>query len=239
MPISIPLLTQGVLTASGVNSIFQNLEEFLNGGIEKTDMDTSSKWVKERHIVKPEFYGSPAPRTLMVSSDVHTRVIDDNVFTFVATNDMAQSFIPIPGLSATVYADLNQDEASTCVGIVDAVFFCLEKEGHTDNRNSYLVDTTPPSNMNSTVAEVEADAVLAATFALYVNGSEIDGTRRYLYHNYDGFAFKNHSISAIITLNHGMNNISVRVKPALDTTAFSFYQVMIRERNLQIEVIYR
>ena len=63
MPISIPLLTQGVLTASGVNSIFQNLEEFLNGGIEKTDMDTSSKWVKERHIVKPEFYGSPTPRS--------------------------------------------------------------------------------------------------------------------------------------------------------------------------------
>tara|TARA_Y100000593_G_scaffold93486_1_gene188496 strand:+ start:1958 stop:2674 length:717 start_codon:yes stop_codon:yes gene_type:complete len=238
MPINITNLQQGTLTASAVNSIFQNLEDFINGGINSADIDTSSKWCKERKVVRPEFYGSPAPKTLLASSDLHTRYVGNNLYTFVITNDIAQGYVPIPGLSATVYADLNQNEDSTCVAIVTACFFCLEKEAKGDNRNSTLVGGTSLSS--PTRDKVEHSDALAATFALYVNDTKVVGTERYLYWNYDGFAFKNHSISAMITLNRGMNNVSVRVKPAPDgATPFEFYQVMIRERNMHIEVIYR
>ena len=245
MPISIPTLTSGTLTANAVNSIFQKLEDYLNGGIDSTDFDTSSKWCKERKIVRPEFYGSPAPKTLLVSSDLHVRYVGNNLYTYVVTNDITQDYVAIPGLSATVYADLNQDEIGSCVGIVNACFFCLEKEavgGSTSasTRNSVLAGA---SGMTSpTRDKVEHSNVLAATFALYVNDTKVTGTERYLYWNYDGFAFKNHSISAMITLNRGMNNISVRVKPEPDVTsptAYNFYQIMIRERNIHLEVIYR
>ena len=240
MPLSIPLLSSGTLTASGVNSIFTRLEEFLNGGIDKTDIDTSTKWVKERHIVRPEFYGAPSPRTLLASSDVHVRYEGDNQYTYFATNDITRDFIAIPGLSATIYADLNQDEDSTCLALVHACWFCLEKEALGSERNSGLDDGTDAS-LKST--EVEADDALVATFALFVNGSERPGTRRYLYWNYDGFAFKNHSVCDMITLDRGYNDVSIRVKMAPNVTSapfnVGFYQVLIRERNMHIEVIYR
>ena len=238
MPISILPLASGTLTASAVNSIFQKLEDFINGGIDSTDIDTSTKWCKERKVVRPEFYGSPAPKTLLASSDLHVRYVGDNLYTFVVTNDISgQDYLPIPGLSATIYADLNQEESSTCLGIVNACWFCLEKEALGTNRNSGLDDGT---NNNLTHLQVENDDALAATFALYVNGVKQTGTERYLYWNYDGFAFKNHSVSAMITLNRGMNDISIRVKAEADgSSPFYFYQIMIRERNMNIEVIYR
>ena len=240
MPILIPTLQQGtILTASAVNSIFQKLEDFINGGIDSTDIDTSTKWCKERKVVRPEFYGSPAPKTLLASSDLHVRYVGNNLYTFVITNDIAQDYIAIPGLSATVYADLNQDESSTCVAIVNACFFCLEKEAKSADRNSGLVHSTSAPTITNP-DQIEHDDALAATFALYVNGSKVTGTERYLYWNYDGFAFKNHSISAMITLNRGMNDVSVRVKPAKNgSSPFYFYQVLIRERNMHIEIIYR
>jgi len=238
MPIIIPTLTSGTLTASGVNSIFQKLEDFINGGIDKTDIDTSSKWCTERKIVRPEFYGSPAPRTLLCSSDLHSRYVGNNLYTFVVTNDITRDYIPIPGLSATIYADLNQDESSACLAVVNACWFCFEKEANSGNRNSRLAG----GSYNRTVDQIESDIAEVASFKLYVNGTEIEGTERYLYINYDGFAFKNHSISAIVSLSRGMNDISVRVKTRADYhagTTSEKYQILIRERNINIEVIYR
>ena len=212
------------------------MEKFINGGISSADIDTSTKWVKERQVVRPEFYGSPSPKTLLISSDLHVRHVGNNLYTFVITEDITKEYIPIPGLSATIYADLNQDEDKTCFAIVNACWFCLEKEAVGTSRNSGLDDDTPLSGLTRDI--VEHNNVLAATFALYVNGVKQAGTERYLYWNYDGFAFKNHSISAMISLNRGYNDVSVRLNPVPDGT-YTFYQVMVRERNMNIEVIYR
>jgi hypothetical protein len=178
---------------------------------------------------------------LLVSSDVHSRYVGNNQYTFVATDDIDnQDFIPIPGLSATIYADLNQDESSTCLAVVNACWFCLEKEAVGTSRNSGLDDG---STNSLTSTQVESDASLVATFALFVNGTEQESTRRYLYWNFDGFAFKNHSISDMVALNRGYNDVSIRVKPQIDSTTspfdVGFYQILIRERNINIEVIYR
>lgn len=234
MPVSIPTFS-GTLTADAVNSIFQKVEDYLNGGMDQTDLDTTKKWASERHIVRPEFYGAPAPRTLLASSDLHTRFVGQNLYTYPITNDITQNFTPIPGLSATVYADLNADEPSQCQAVVNACWFCQEQEAISNNRNSGLVGSGTTLNED----QVENNG-LCATFALFVNGIQQTGTQRYLYWNYDGFAFKNHSISAMITLSRGMNDISVRVRPEPDgSSPYTFYQVMIRQRNMNIEVIYR
>ena len=226
MPVTISTFTAGTLTASGINSMFESIEEFINGGITSSDIQSSSKWVEERKVVRPTFFITPSKKTQLVSSDVHERFTG---------NDITQDFTAIPGLSATVYADLNQDESSTCFAAVHCTFFCQEKEAIAGDANAGLADGTDNSR---TDLQVENADVLAATFALFVNGVEQTGTQRYLYWNYNGFAFKNHSIAAMITLNRGMNNISVRVKPEPDGT-YDFYQIMIRERNMNIEVIYR
>jgi len=234
MPVTLSTFSQGTITASGINTMFENIEKFINGGIEASDIQTDPKWVEERKIVRPNFFVTPSKKTQLVSSDVHERYIGNNLYTFVMTNDITEDFVPIPGLSATVYADLNQDESSTCFAVVHACFFCMEQEAKFADSNAGLDGT----NTSRTEEQVENDDVLAATFALFVNGVEQTGTQRYLYWNYAGFAFKNHSIAAMIKLDRGMNNISVRVKAAPDGT-YNFYQIMIRERNLNIEVIYR
>ena len=124
--------------------------------------------------------------------------------------------------------------------MVTACWFCLEKEAVGSSRNSGLDDGT---DANLTSVQVESDPSAAAIFALFVNGVEQPATRRILYWNYDGYAFKNHSISDMITLNRGYNDVSIRVKPSADgvTPPFDvgFYQIMVRERNMHIEIIYR
>ena len=236
MPVTISTFSNNtILTASGINSMFESIEEFINGGITSSDIQSSSKWVEERKVVRPTFFITPSKKTQLVSSDVHERFTGNLLFTHIMTNDITQDFTAIPGLSATVYADLNQDESSTCFAAVHCTFFCQEKEAIAGDANAGVADNTDNSR---TDLQVENADVLAATFALSVNGVEQTGTQRYLYWNYNGFAFKNHSIAAMITLNRGMNNISVRVKPEPDGT-YNFYQIMIRERNMNIEVIYR
>tara|TARA_R100001591_G_scaffold21106_1_gene30151 strand:- start:2090 stop:2827 length:738 start_codon:yes stop_codon:yes gene_type:complete len=245
MPVNIPALTTAAsLNAATLNDIFLLVEKFLNGGMDSTDIDTSSEWIESRHVVKPDFFGAPAPRVHLTSSDVHIRERLNNLHTFVVTNDMSNGFIPIPGLSASFYVDLNADEADTCFAIVNANFFCLEKEAVSGDRNSGLVDDSPNGDFDPD--DYESSSYLAGIFALFVNGSEISSTRRNIYANYDGFAFKNHSISAMIELSKGMNDVSIRIKPSPDEQPASagnnkvyFYQIMIRERNMNIEVLYR
>ena len=128
MPVFIPTITPNTtISTTTLNEMFKLVEEFVNGGITDADIDTSKKWISERHVVQPEFFGAPAPRTLMVSSDVHTRNIQDLDRLFVMTNEQSLHFMPIPGLSATVYVDIDNDETfSSVVAIVNASFHCLE-----------------------------------------------------------------------------------------------------------------
>ena len=235
MPVFIPTITSGSsISTTTINEAFKLVEEFVNGGITDADIDTSKKWVTERHVVQPEFYGAPAPRTLMVSSDVHTRNIQDLDRLFVMTNEQSLHFMPIPGLSATVYVDIDNDETfSSVVAIVNASFHCLEDPSLSSATNTTLVGSELISG-----AAIEGSSFVAAKYSLWVNDTEISNTRRFLHSNYGAFAQKNHTISAMVELNRGLNNISVRVQPQEDDTA-SFYQIHTKERNLTIEVLYR
>lgn len=58
---------------------FNRLERYLNGKIRIADVSYTEenkalqRWVKEEHVYKPEFYGSPDPRIVATSGTVHHR----------------------------------------------------------------------------------------------------------------------------------------------------------------------
>jgi len=59
-------------TADAITERFRGLETWVNGNVQQTDLK-ETPWVDSRHIFKPEFYGSPAPRIEAVSGDTHYR----------------------------------------------------------------------------------------------------------------------------------------------------------------------
>ena len=50
MPVTLSTFSQGTITASGINTMFENIEKFINGGIEASDIQTDPKWVEERKL---------------------------------------------------------------------------------------------------------------------------------------------------------------------------------------------
>ena len=98
MPISIPTFSSGQnLSASQLNDLFTKVEEFINGGIIKEDIDTTTTWVTTEHLVRPEFHGGATPRVLFTTSDVHYRLKTDEITDqFVVTNQMIQGANNLP-----------------------------------------------------------------------------------------------------------------------------------------------
>ena len=243
MPINItPLTSSTVLSETTLNDVFQKTEEFLNGGMTLADIDTSKEWVTEKHVVKPEFYGAPAPRTLLVSSDLHERKELELLRSFVVTNDMTTEYVAIPRLSATFFVhkqdqySSNDTESQTDnIAIVNASWNCLESP------STFAVTNTALSGSAILTGngEIEGDDFIVARFALFVNGQQVRHTVRNLYANYGTYAMKSHSISAMVQVNRGMNDVSIRVQPVGDTSTCRKYQIIVRQRSMNIEVLYR
>jgi len=82
MPLGVDWATFTVGDSFDENAIidrFRALEHWINGGIKSDDLKDDEAWVESRHIFKPEFYGSPAPRVEAVSGDTHYRYRPFNV----------------------------------------------------------------------------------------------------------------------------------------------------------------
>ena len=250
------------LLSEKMNLLFDNFEAVLNGGITKrqiawnTDDSTlysirNKNWCKSRHIVKPTFFGAPAPRVEMVSSDVHYRTSFEERDVFMINNSVTTNYVPIPGLAITVHVD--EEEVNTDVpGILSASFFCKEREAIHSAGNSGLTDGSPNSSFQKRTF-VENDESKAAVFSAFVirgdqvNAVEIPGTQRFVHTNFDGLAFKNHTIITPVILRRGINHIYIAVRPFRDQnveletdfrTAF-FQNILIEQRNLHFELLYR
>lgn len=241
-------MQQGTLNADAINNIFTKVENFINGGISDVDIDKSKKWVKEKHVVRPEFYTAPSPRTLLVSSDVAYRKENNPSFDLIYTDDMTLDFTPIPGLCATVYCDLNADESiSTQTGhaFVTATWTCHGKHvalntGTRHNPGNHTGHHTgTPANLN--FDDLEHDDVDMAVFRLIVNGTTLAYTERTVFFEYGHYSIKNLSITARVQLKKGMNNIGVAIKPRSVSSSKknTFYQTLVGARNMHIEIIYR
>lgn len=234
MPVAITTLATGeALTAARLNGIFEEVQNYLNGNIEASDISSTAN-ITEREIVKPEFYGSPAPRTLLATSDVHYRRELDYTRTQIYTNQMSTGFVPIPGMSASFYSE------KACKGIITATFQAKERLLHPGSAADRLDATAALNTL------MERQAYAAAEFKAFVNGSAVKGTKRVIYSSQkvpatatEDLAVKNLSICCMVDLDAGLNDVSIRVKPSPDGSGAGdeFFHIYVAFRQMHVEAL--
>ena len=105
-----------IIETSKLESNDAKVEKYLNGEIQRDDINvnytsatSNAEGVVETHHVRPaNFFGSPSPRTELVSSDVHFRQgandIQEETFLWRGMcNSNEDEYIPIKGLAATIH----------------------------------------------------------------------------------------------------------------------------------------
>ncbi len=136
------------IEAEDLRDRFKELQRFVNGGIEDSDFkriagsSTREGVVETQHIYKPEFYGSPSPTVVGVSSDTVYRRRSGNKldryyrheaiggqilesFTVEAADDDSTAWQPIEGLSTTVY--VHESTSPQC--LIMGNFYAFESGG--------------------------------------------------------------------------------------------------------------
>jgi len=206
------------LTAGAVNLTSRGLSEGLNGGLTLVDFEDkpdATGSVSERkkavinsaHIYKPEFYGSPSPHVLAVSSDTYYRRRSGNKLNRYYRHegigsqtmdkiDISKAFEdisawqPVEGLSATVHIE---DVGYTPTVLVSASFHAQEKGGKVGDPRSQILregrDTGEGNSMESLSGYYRAIAAsrYVAGFGLFLDKMDgsgptyIVGTQRWLF----------------------------------------------------------
>lgn len=227
LPNTFTTFTNGAtITAADINSRVVDLETFINGDITSADLP-NDKWVSSSIVVDPAFYGSPAPRVEMVSSDVHYRKEGGATNSLFYNYNVTNSFIPLPGLSATIHVAIPDGFPS------ETVQACIRASFYSENENS-VSGSTLSANTNLLVVDT-------AIFALFVDGTELEATRRKVYCECDAedkMAGQNVSMVSLVGLSRGLHNISVRILPSQPGAAANFQHTVIRHRTLNIELYY-
>ena len=232
MPITLTDFNNGdVVKASDVEQRVAAAEDFVNGGTEVGDFSTS--WISTDLIVRPEFYGAPAPRMQGVSADVHHRHTPGNIEdSVIFYEDLSDLFIPVPGLALTFH--LPEDARI----YVMCNFQTFESGAFGKNRSP------------TTVLEDK----LVATYRMFVDSDGIQSTDREVYANTDGtgtassvnagtdtLSRKNHSMvyHHTSTLSAGTHSVCVKMKINGDTnTTRKFGRIFVTRRNLLVHVQY-
>ena len=140
---------------------------------------------------------------------------------------MTTSFVPIPGLSATFFVD-PQNTNNKCYAILTSTF----------NATEFFLEVESSTKLKRGGSDTDGDLIIgrheeiesiAARYAAFVNGNQVPGTERFIHARFSldteppfdltstsAFIFKQISISCIITLKKGINDVSIRVKPEPD-----------------------
>jgi hypothetical protein len=218
------------LTAAAVEDYVAKIERYLNEEVVSADLDTAA-WVDSVHIFKPEFYGSPYPRTKLVSGMAHYYRKTDNIYTVAAFNYRLgrESFVHVPGLQAS----LKIPDNSTRVNVT-ASFAAFEWGGSdTVDEGSTL---TPSS--------------VVANFYLYQDETQLGYTGRRLYPSGATptteaetvlgalVARKQICMSDSLSFNAGTRTCGVRVGVQLPTTTGAladWKHVFVLQRNFVVD----
>tara|TARA_R110001592_G_scaffold11831_1_gene57808 strand:+ start:1112 stop:1774 length:663 start_codon:yes stop_codon:yes gene_type:complete len=219
------------MTATEVNQHVAALEDFINGGIAGSDLQTSPAWVKHEHIDPADFYGAPAPRWEGVGSVIHHRHTNSkrvNAALFaddVSTSNSATSWVTVHGLAARVRC---HPQVARTVGMeVCAAWHAYEFNG------SQAFDA---DNFETKVA---------AQFKLFINGTEQVGTERVLYRSTSSFvksARKHHTVNFFAPdIGDGIHDVSIKIKvnqSSLDAGNRNHKFVWVLARTLTAKVVY-
>tara|TARA_Y100001972_G_scaffold124025_1_gene172354 strand:+ start:386 stop:1090 length:705 start_codon:yes stop_codon:yes gene_type:complete len=223
--------SSGTVSATEINERISALEDFINGGIVSSDLQSPAAWVKHEHVDPADFYGSPAPRWEGVSSVLHHRRTNgklSNAALFV--DDVApDQWVTVHGLGARLRV---HPQVARTVGLeIAATWFTYEQDG----------------SMTDDVSSVEAG--LCAQFALFINGTLQQSTLRNLYAATSSeykLSRKHHTVNFFADdVSDGIHDVSIKVKVSLSATSGIGQNavrrhkfIWVQARNLTAKVIY-
>ncbi len=172
---SLSLVTFGagaVIDASVMRNRLEAIELYLNEGI--VAADRGAAWLSANHLYRPDFFGAPDPHTSLVSGETYfrTKSQDDAARTFFSANVNTASWMPVPGLCATIQIPQSLRVGATYYRLnIFASFYVYEYGGYGSGTG---VDQRCDENENR-----------AASVSLFLgnpsSGAGLDGTLRHVY----------------------------------------------------------
>jgi len=230
MPLLLDQATaSGTINAADIESNVDKVETFINGGMTVDDVQYDS--ITSTHIRPPEFYGAPAPRVEMVSSDVHHRKAGiENIDAFRLWEDVSvDTYVPISNLAATVHV-MPAIPGNTVNATILANWYCREISF---GKDTLAVSTTGNIGLHE-----------FAEFNLFVKRDDappnmISGTRRLLHAAGDlRISAQNYSYATKVQLQTGINHVYVGVKIASTCPSAKAYRLLVGSRTLIVDVHY-
>ena len=224
------------ITANEFNKRSEDIETFINGNIEQTDLYDGQ--CITTHMIRPQkFFGSPAPRSEGVSGDIHYRRMagaDASQF-FMWQDIRMDEYVVVSGLAKTIHV-VPQEHGQQVFANVMCSFYAREvNEGD--------------SKFPSWDASDYPEQYRYCDFTLFVkrgNGpaEKQRGTRRVLYvngrprNNENRFGAKNLSMFAKVRLDHGVNHIYVGVNIITPTANKEGLRLHVAHRTMVTDVKY-
>jgi hypothetical protein len=233
VPLVLTTVTNGtVIDATAVQGYIDQIEYYLNEGIDNADLD-GSPWVDSVHVLKPEFYGSPSPRTVLASGMTQYYAKSDSLYTAASFHYKLgrDGALAIPGLQATIKIPQNDTRVK-----VLASFAAYEWGG------SQVADE----------GGTLAPSYVVAAFHLYQDGVQFAHTGRRLYQSGETpgtddtsllggmVARKQICMADYVELDRGTHDIGVRVRvyePPVppSTSVIDWKHVFIVQRNFVVD----
>ena len=204
------------VTAAIIQARMETIEAFINGGMVTADLDTSPKPIQTRHLFAPEFKGSPAPRTLLISGDCHYRYT---------------------GFDRWERAIHHQDSGALtriCVSGLQATFHTPSGTTYADILTSFYAWESGATNASP------VDSALCATFDVHIDDVAQTASERSLFDAGTGtykFARKQHSIARHASFTQGIHTVGVRVYIEVSTFGSRLWKhIFIQGRSLVVDL---
>lgn len=160
MPVVLTTIPSGaIIDADTLRTLVLDVETYVNEAIASTDR--GSTWLTSNHVYRPDFYGSPDPRTTLVSGEhqFRSRGIADPERAFFSAFLGAGPF-PVPGLNVTAEIPETLNVGSVYYrAILQASFYAYEWGGSDDNMDESL------ANNQACTFKVAVNGVTQDTFA--------------------------------------------------------------------------
>ena len=224
--------------ASEFRKRFEELQRFVNGGIDPEEDFEEREFITSEHIEKPEFYGSPNPRIEAVSSNTTYRSRRGNMldryyrhessgsvnlpgsYSHEEAKKKTTAWQPIEGMSASVF-----NERTNATAHVIGSFYVMDQEGADGFQNVRRMnfDDFGYNERDNSVwfhdrqyaahTRVLLTGRIVGETMLFLNGEPVEQTRRRIYSRGQqayNFRRQQHSFARLIDLNLGENKISYR-----------------------------